>query len=467
VILGAGFSRAINAHLPLANELGQAAYERAQTAAPDLFDGQPTFSSGYPFESWLSLLAEDQPHLDEGENRLNTARFAKLTQSIVDVLDELQTAALTEAGPPWLYDLLSAFHHRETTVVTLNYDTLIESAVNGTYLGLPEIEGGPPRGFEDFSTGTFTPIAQQVSPGDVLGTQPPLLATSRSSPPPTMRLLKLHGSLGWWWVPNDASGATIARGEVLSTFGNPVAMTDEQRRSLPGREPFIVPPLATKSPYYRNPLTRQLWRDAFAAISTADRVSFIGYSIPPMDLVMAGVLDGALRGRQVNLDVVDLEPKGVVARLESLIGPNAEAHRCSEFAGEGAVANFARALCEATGREVPPALAALTLRADQSRREMAIVTWSKDGSAVNHRVVATEESSRTLRLTTDPWVNYGSEPFEDDPTTLDLLRRAGNVDRIVARTQEGPERVIVGFNAPHFDNPNAHHVLYLMPAGQL
>ena len=467
-ILGAGFSRAISAHLPLANELGEHAYDRAQLRAPNLFGSRPAFTDDYPFETWLSVLAEDQPYLDEGENRLNAARFAKLAQSIVEVLDERQALALSAAGPPWLYSLVSAFQQRETTVITFNYDTLFEVAINSTYLGPPEIEGALPRGFED--VGFIPPAlkAPRVSPEDVIGSEPPLSAVPRL-PEATIRLLKLHGSLGWWWVPNDASGATLVREAIASTFEHPVQLTDKkEHRTLAGREPFIVPPLAAKSPYYRNPLTRQLWRDAFEAMRRADRISFIGYSLPRTDLVMGAMVDSSLRGRETHVDIVDFSPDVIAARLVSLGGPERESDRLACFSGEDAVEKFAVSLCEETARDVPPGMARLAGVAGQLPREMAVVTWSLDGSPVSHQVVAADkDSDGTLRLTTDPWVNYGAKPSGQEPTTLDILRHAGGAKRMVARTPQGHEAVIVGYNAPNFDNPNARHVVSLIAAGQL
>jgi hypothetical protein len=252
-IHGAGFSRAISDHLPLANKLGQLAYERARCQESSLFDPCLAFSNDYPFETWLSLLVEEQPHLDEGDNRLNAARIAKLAQSIVEVLNERQALALSVPGPPWLYKILSAFHQRKTTVVTFNYDTLSDVAINSTYLGLPAglswTQGDLRQIPMDMGCGPPVPKPAQVLPEDVMGSEPPLI-TIPHPPKPTMRLLKLHGSLGWWWVPNDASGATLAREPILSPFGDSTELAhEEKRRTLAGREPFIVPPLTMKSPY--------------------------------------------------------------------------------------------------------------------------------------------------------------------------------------------------------------------------
>jgi len=99
-------------------------------------------------------------------------------------------------------------------------------------------------------------------------------------------------------------------------------MSDETRRLvLPGREPFIVPPSATKSGYYRNPLTRELWRTAFEALHAAGRISLVGYSLPPADLVMSGMLASAIRGRDVPIEVVNPCPEGPSERLLGL-GPS-------------------------------------------------------------------------------------------------------------------------------------------------
>jgi len=80
------------------------------------------------------------------------------------------------------------------------------------------------------------------------------------------RLLKLHGSLNWYWNPGDESGASVARRDLPGVYGTPLHYTDDdRRRQLPGRGPLIVPPSATKSLYYRNPITREMWQQAALA----------------------------------------------------------------------------------------------------------------------------------------------------------------------------------------------------------
>ena len=282
-----------------------------------------------------------------------------------------------------------------------------------------------------------------------------------------MRLLKLHGSLGWWWVPNDESGATIVREEITNTFGHdPKAWTARKAHwTLGGREPFIVPPLAAKSPYYRNPLTRHLWRTAFEAIREADRIVFIGYSLPRTDLVVGGMVESAIRGREVDVLIVDPCPDGIAERLACLGGPAEESGRLTRFPGDNAVEEFARWLCEDTAKDVPPRAARLADELVPERRDPAIVVWSVGGEPRRHRVVAAENcSDGTLRLSTELEVFHGAEPSEQVPTTLDILGLARGARRIVARTAEGQESVIVACTVYGLGNPSARQMLYLVPA---
>lgn len=51
--------------MPLTDELGSKAIERARVLHPDIGIPQVSFSPQYSFESLLSLLAKDQPHLTD------------------------------------------------------------------------------------------------------------------------------------------------------------------------------------------------------------------------------------------------------------------------------------------------------------------------------------------------------------------------------------------------------------------
>lgn len=472
LVLGAGFSRAVSPHLPLADALGQRALERATAADPGLFQGSGRPADDYPFEVWLSLLAENQPHLDEGANRKNAAQFAKLADAVVAVLSESQERALADKALPWLYELLSVLHERRSTVITFNYDTLIEVGINSMDIGTREL---PPLSHQLYDAASGAPdlhAGPQVTPNDVLRGQPPLPAMgARWAGPlhPTLRLLKLHGSLDWWWVPQDQSGATLAREETRSTFGHPVAVSREDRNlELPGREAFIVPPLAVKSRYYANPVTRQLWHDAYAALCHAERITLVGYSLPQTDIVTGGLLAAGLRESSAQLEIVDPSADEVATRLQVLGGPGDLSGRLHRFAGSQCIEQYVRQLRDLQSSETVERIAALRSSHRPESPDPAIVLWSQEGSPVVHTVSALKrDAAGAVILATEKGLIYDSDTSGRRPTTNDVVSSMDGTTRLMVHSPDGQEAAIVGFTTTNFDDPNARHVLYLIPAGQL
>lgn len=473
LIVGAGFSRAISEHLLVADELGQCAYDLLAKSDPLFRGGRPVFSGDYPFESYLSLLADNQPHLSEAANRENAARFAKLTEAIASVLSGVQDKALLDEAPAWFYQLLSALHCRRTTVVTFNYDTLIEAGLASHYLQPAGTDSIPAPAVEFDEPLDLQPIAiaARITVDDVLRGQPPLSRPGQMDWDPlpvTFRLLKLHGSLDWWWVPGDPTGSTLNRQHQLGTFGFPVAVSDEQRQdNLPGREPFIVPPMATKSAYYRNPVTRQLWQDAAAALATADRIALIGYSLPVTDLVTAGMLESALRDRKVAVDVVNTTPVPVSQRLAALGGPPLDSDDLRVYAHDEeatCMERFVAALCDRASADVIRGTAGLLGRSS----DPVAVTWSKGDQPSTRRVASiTSTEDGAVVLVTDDQHLFATTVRTGQPAVPEVVERLAGASRLFAQTPDGHRAPIVGYSAPHFNDPNAVHLLDFTAAGQI
>jgi hypothetical protein len=301
LILGAGFSRAISDRMPLTDELGNAA-----AAIGDLAESVRTPPGGFRggnFESWLSVLAEDQPYLDDAQNLANQALFLRFSAAIADVLGAAVNDVLSAAPPEWLSRLIRVAHRRRATLITFNYDPLVESVVATGLLYDPTLR-------------------QPVAWTEVIGDVPNWPAGSArwpAVPADTFRLLKLHGSSNWYWTPGDASGVSLARRSLPGRWGDPMPYSEEERRrELPGRGPFVVPPSATKSTFYRNPVTREIWRQAGDALRSAVRVTFLGYSLPLTDLTVANMIASSLLRGNAEVQVADLAPEVVRDRLAAI-----------------------------------------------------------------------------------------------------------------------------------------------------
>lgn len=111
----------------------------------------------------------------------------------------------------WLPPFVKAAHQTRASVVTFNYDTLIECAVGAGLL---------------YEWGMYDPVSWTEITGDVPN-WPAGAARLGATRADTFRLLKLHGSLNWYWSPGDQTGATVARRALPGTFGKPERYTED------------------------------------------------------------------------------------------------------------------------------------------------------------------------------------------------------------------------------------------------
>lgn len=193
-ILGAGFSAAVSPLMPVTDDLGEQAVTLLTASGLTLPRGRTTY-----FEEWLSRLAEDQPDLSEAENLANRSLAVRLSESIAEVVRTRQTEAWVAGPPDWLHRFVAVLHVWRATAITFNYDTLIEKAVDTHVL-------------IDWTAKTHG----QIEHSNVLDELPPLPPGWGSMSRRTFQLLKLHGSVNWWSVPGDASGATTNRTNSLA-----------------------------------------------------------------------------------------------------------------------------------------------------------------------------------------------------------------------------------------------------------
>ncbi len=319
-VLGAGFSRAVSPSMPLLNELGRRVHEldgvlRDRVSSHEILN----------FENWMSQVATPEPYRNRAENHDALSLYSRAVIQIGRVLQGEVSVATEGALPDWLTRLVQMWHTSKATVATFNYDTLAEIAARRGNL--------------------FDPSDRLVLPWQtVINFAPPgndrtIGEDSRNITWSSFRLLKLHGSINWYWVPDDSSGATLERVPLFDG-----AVDDEKAfdssRWLPGREPYIVPPVATKSVFYGGPLTTHLWQSAGRALRKTTELVIMGYSMPVTDLTTLGLLQESLRDkRALSIVVCDLNPDDVVDRLEKLLPTDIHLD-VATFKGENAIEQY-------------------------------------------------------------------------------------------------------------------------------
>ena len=322
-IIGAGFSIATNNKFPNTDALGTKAARDVRRRKPEGTDISvipKKFTSGN-FETYLGQISEDQPYLSTSENLRNRAVFFEHTKAVRDIVVDAEQR--TDSIPDWFYNFISVCHARQSKIITLNYDTLIERSIPELLL-------------------TTANESRNATASDILDGIPPNPKTNADSLSVVMRslrLIKLHGSTWWFWVPTDLTGSTIQR---IDPQGYRSESSDEfdseRRRLLPGREPFIIPPISGKGSLYLNPVIKELWSRASHSLKNAKRIFVVGYSFPLADTGMIGLLQSALSRLKdyPEVHVIDKTPTQIIERLQN-IGITAT----SPFEGASSVKRFA------------------------------------------------------------------------------------------------------------------------------
>ncbi|WBP92801.1 hypothetical protein O6072_15905 [Mycolicibacterium neoaurum] len=272
-LLGAGFSRAISNEMPMMNALSAA----VQAKVPGIPGSATAIAKN--FEQWLSYLVDAPPWLSPGDQMRNHAAFSDVARAVHEVLDECQTSAVVhDSCPGWLPKLVRHWQATEATVITFNYDLLVELAWS------IEVARGS---FDETQLYPIPLTSIAARTGAVLG---------GSFPAAGLQLLKLHGSLDWRYTgPGSPPGDTIyslgwGGGSHGWSLEGVLSQYDDADLLSADRDPMIVPPTAVKSGYYNNRTLRSLWMKAAEALATADELVLMGFSLPVTDLIVGSML---------------------------------------------------------------------------------------------------------------------------------------------------------------------------------
>lgn len=319
VLLGAGFSKAINTLMPTLVELLPRVLSRLDVHPSELVP------YGNDLEQWLSFLSVDQPWLTDVENMSNRVMFMRASLAVSECIQEIEQEVLETPFHSWLSRLIASWCANSATVVTFNYDVLVERVL--TTLGL----------VTEWADVYRVPLVSRQ-----LGASAGLNFGVMHPPGPTLELLKLHGSTNWGY---GGINAPISEVICLLQSGQNWSSESKADRSPRSRgmfddlQPMIVPPTGTKNAFYSNAGLRAQWRNAAAALTRASEVTIIGYSFPPTDLATRQFYSGSLR--DVPVTVVDRSPR--VA--ETVKGISSASNSIASFTGDNAVLDYVDATC--------------------------------------------------------------------------------------------------------------------------
>ena len=301
-ILGAGFSKAIHAEMPTLTDLTDEVTKRLRRSEHSL--PQPLMELDNNIELWITYLSQRQPWLTEYENDSNKSLAGLIRHHIGEVIQERTARASQTEAPRWLNRLIEMWHREQATVITLNYDTLVERASKQVQ--------ATEKVNQILSAQIYPPYFSDVQARSGAGVW-------GEGSLKTFSFLKLHGSINWYYSGRDNFfGETILFSEDLP-FGHETWNDVHSRRPQSrDKEPLIIPPATEKNAYFNNETVRRLWREAGRALQEAKRVFIIGYSLPLSDLGMKFFLTKHRPNQSTPIFLVNTDPQ-VAAHYQKLM----------------------------------------------------------------------------------------------------------------------------------------------------
>lgn len=221
---------------------------------------------------------------------------------------------------------------RRDTIITFNYDTLVESALDG--LERPYHYGFLPDEYvneEDIGAGGFVAI-------DTTNRPPYLVRDYKDG---VVQVLKLHGSVNWGLRDVQAPNSHLkAYGEkaVAQLFIG--ASFDDIRHDID--RVFIEPPTWRKGYGTEGRGIATVWNAALEALRIASRIIVIGYSLPTTDVHFRYLLSAGLRENIslqeilfVNPDLAENAPnyQDIESRIFRILRPGLRERKVIRFRG--------------------------------------------------------------------------------------------------------------------------------------
>lgn len=314
-LLGAGLSRAVSDCMPVMLQLGRHVLALLELPANTL---QPHNGD---LEAWLSYLAAPQPWLRESENLTNRALFMQVSETIFKIINDAEQDVLRETAPAWLLRLGWQMSLQHASVLTFNYDLLLERACMTLHRC---------TGFTDLYA---SPLMERRLPGTGV-------FLSRNPPSDDRIMLhKLHGSTNWLTSgqtdSQQASAYVVRNNGVWSADSTPF-IPDRRYADL---QPMVIPPVANKTALYGNQALRATWMSAADALRNCTRLVIIGYSFPLTDGVTRAMVTASLPA-SAQVTIVDTSTDKC-RELSTLLGNE----RTTTYSGSNAVTDFVNDHC--------------------------------------------------------------------------------------------------------------------------
>ena len=320
LILGSGFSKAVSDKMPVVQELVAPLNEKVERDEElgALKNPRYQYLLSQP-ELLLTYLSQDQPWKEPWETPKEWALFVRISRWLAKHIEDCEDRAFKDQVPGWAKRLAQWLHKTKTSVITFNYDTVLERIcyryVSVKVLGIDARSGQVIEANQPIYSFNLYRLPLTIITHREAG-------TDHAPPQETFHLIKLHGSINWFYSGGEYfPGEQIYLREIDSESPK-IDMTKipegypplppgfdpkkELERLLSDKAPLIIPPVAEKSRFYLNQTIRSLWGQAREYLAQAEEIYCVGYSLPDTDLTTKLLLQTACAGREKTLYIVNI-----------------------------------------------------------------------------------------------------------------------------------------------------------------
>ena len=284
-ILGSGFSKAFNNRMPTLSDSGRQINLFIKNDKTDnqeiqslknLYSKSITNKGLNNFEEILTLLYQEFPWKEIEEKHIFKVLYFYISKILHKIINDNQIRGGNYSNNENLISFIKYITEHKSTVITFNYDTILETVTNqifkGKFLTINDIY---PINLEE-----LIPINAQIHP-KLDG----------------FKLYKLHGSINWFYR-NDKSNRLFLKQDL----------GEDVDKALTGMIPFIVPPVFDKNSFMGFDIIGALWKEAKKEISCAEKIYILGYSLPESDLITRLMLKYNIN-KLSEIFIVNIDPK--------------------------------------------------------------------------------------------------------------------------------------------------------------
>ena len=341
-VLGAGFTRAFVPQAPLlVDDYGALGLRQRFASFPyakavldnALADG---FGGRIDLERLLTRLSGMPYDTTEAHRELALLEIA-LRKSLVQRIENAKSSGVDRKTLEVFGRSVIA---QGASIVTFNYDDVLDQALwevhRATTAHMPSPYWHPDGGYGFFCRPSVTTVVDSA----VFMDRPHAL------------LLKLHGSINWYWRLGEGAGrgpAGLVHHEDWYSSTRDHSPARDRIKAHLEQDPFIVPPVLVKSELTAHPVLRVVWELAYQSLAQAKKVVFIGYSLPVTDLASRMLFRETLANRtDLDLRVVDFaaDDKGDETRVKGVYRSLFKDLHDTQFEFAGAKAFIEREYCK-------------------------------------------------------------------------------------------------------------------------